>query len=212
MADTKVVTTTSQLDDDKPVDPLAEVPDVQTSIASSEADRIAGLKLVADSVAQERQLASRAIISHPWFQAAVLAILAVLANFLVKSNDLADWAVFGTTSAGVVMALLVAVRWAVGPYIDQAENVNWEWLGEDTVIITKFGATVIGAAVLGFDDEAKKGKKKKSGKGVLRAWTVLLRYRKKGEGRMLLEEAVKLTKEKGGEGLVFEKGGICRLF
>jgi hypothetical protein len=212
MADSKALATTSQTEDEKPTDPLADIPDVQTFTATSEADRIAGLKLVADSVAQERQFASRAIISNTYSQAAVLCLLAVLASVLVKTNDLADWAVFGTTAAGVIMALLVAVRWTVGPYIERAESVNLGWLGEDSVLITKFGARVIGALVLGFEDGEKKGKKKKSGKGVVRGWTVQLRYRKKGEGRILLEEAVKITKEKGGDGLIFEKDGICKFF
>jgi hypothetical protein len=207
MSDSKVIAATSQpVEDDK----LADIPDISTFLATSDTDRIAGLKLVADSIAQQRQFASKAIIKHAYVQAGVLAVLAILANVLVKTNTIGDWAVFGTTAAGVIMALLVGVRYLVSPFVAQAEGLNYDWLGHDTVILTKFGDTVIGAAVVGWEDLEKKGRKKKGGFGVLRAWTVLLRYRGKGEGRVLLEEAVKLTKEKAAEGLIFEKDGICK--
>jgi ribosomal protein S18 acetylase RimI-like enzyme len=36
-----------------------------------------------------------------------------------------------------------------------------------------------------------------------------VRYRGKGEGKMLLEEAVKVVQQKGGDGLAFAEDNVC---
>ena len=98
------------------------------------------------------------------------------------------------------------------PYLAQAENLGgWNWLGDDTVLVTKFGDAIIGAVVLGWEGGAEKtrSRKKKGGKGVIRAWTVRLQYRGKGEGVALLDEAVKLVHQKGGEGIIFDEDNPC---
>jgi acetyltransferase (GNAT) family protein len=201
----------------QPADPLADVPALSTFTATSESDRLSALKLVADSVAQERQFASRAVLSHPLAGAVFIVVAAVVGNYMVKSSS--DWALYMTTMAGICMALLVSVRWMGGGYIQRAEEVaSWDWLGDDTVIVTKFGEAVIGALVLGWENGeqgggGKKGSKKKGksggGRGLIRAWTVKLRYRGKGEGRLLLDEAVKVVQQKGGDGLAFAEDNAC---
>lgn len=121
------------------------------------------------------------------------------------------------------MAGLVSVRWLTSGYIEMAENTGtWKWLDkdreegnnkEDTIIVSKFGEEIIGALVLrSVKDETPpsgsgKGKKKISGRsmGVIRAWTVRLRFRGKGVGTELLEEAIKVCREKGIEDPVFAK-------
>jgi ribosomal protein S18 acetylase RimI-like enzyme len=140
-------------------------------------------------------------------------LTAIIANFMVK--NLSDWALMLTTMGGVTMACLVAVRWMAGPYLSQAEKVGkWDWLGDDTVICTKYGEHTIGSLVLGWESSEGTGKKNgrrkgKGGRGLIRAWTVLVRYRGKGEGKMLLEEAVKVVQQKGGDGLAFAEDNVC---
>lgn len=196
------------------IDLLAGVPSLSTFVATSSQDRHDALKLVADSVAQQRQMASRAVMSSPLTTALFIALTILVSNLLVREKG--DWALVFTTMGGVVMAGLVGVRWMVGPYLAQAENIaRWEWLGDDTIISTKYGDKMIGTLVLGWEGEAGKKNNKKKGKGgrgVIRAWTVLLKYRGKGEGRMLLEEAAKVVQQRNGDGLGFEEDGICKLY
>ena len=69
---------------------------------------------------------------------------------------------------------------------------------ENMVIVSKWGEEeIIGALVVRVSRKEKKA--------VIRAWTVKLRYRGKGVGRGLLEECVRVAKEKGGGRVEFER-------
>lgn len=115
------------------------------------------------------------------------------------------------------MAMLVAVRGATAGYLGEAEKIKWDFLEpeteegaereRDTLIGAKFGDEMIGALALRLEPTAsalsskKKGKSVslKGGKGVIRGWTTKLRYRHKGIGTGLLEEAIKVTRERCGK-------------
>jgi len=114
-----------------------------------------------------------------------------------------DLALLFTTFGGVFMVALAMVRYITREYIFHAEGLKWDWLGDDSVLVTKFGDEVIGTVVLGWEKGEKGTRRKKSGKGIVRGWSVRLKYRHKGIGRALLEEAVKLVNEKGGDGIEF---------
>ncbi|KAI4220792.1 MAG: hypothetical protein L6R36_007367 [Xanthoria steineri] len=69
---------------------------------------------------------------------------------------------------------------------------------ENMVIVSKWGEEeIIGALVVRVSRKEKKA--------VIRAWTVKLRYRGKGVGRGLLEECVRVAKEKGCGRVEFER-------
>ncbi|KAK0660626.1 hypothetical protein DIS24_g3251 [Lasiodiplodia hormozganensis] len=187
-------------------DPLAGVPELVTAAAADDEDKVAALKLVADSVAQQRQAASWALLSHPAVIGGYVLVLALLYKYMYKQPG--DVPLLFTTGAGVTMACLVAVRLLTSGYIRQAESINWGFLdeGADSVIVTRFGGQVIGALVLGWAGPSSTGNKaarRRKGRGVIKAWTVKLRYRGKGVGTGLLEEAVKETVKRGGEGVEF---------
>jgi GNAT superfamily N-acetyltransferase len=128
-------------------------------------------------------------------------------------KDRGDIGIVICTVGGVTMAMLVAVRMVTGPYLYEAEAITWAWLSnsetgeEDLLIGSKFGEDVIGALVLRLERPGGVGNKKKGkvvknggkGKGIIRAWTTELRYRHKGVGTALLEEAVRVTREKCGK-------------
>lgn len=109
------------------------------------------------------------------------------------------------------MAMLLGCRWACEGYVRRAESeaaCGLEWFqkgqkdDEETVVLgTKYGDDLIGTAVLRFPaknalptsafyDDLKKVE--------ITAWTVGLRFRGKGIGRALLEEAVRLAIEREG--------------
>jgi hypothetical protein len=202
---------------DAPLDPLDNIPPLTTTLATTTDDKIEGLRLVADSVAQQRQLASKALIFHPLTIAVVVGLLAVVGQWLYDGTR-GSYGIIATTYAGIIMAVLLSVRWASGGYIDLAEDVGtWKWLDKgsttgkvDDIILTKFGEETIGALVLrgvrsddGGGNVAASRKKRQnsaSSKGVIRAWTVKNRYRRKGIGLGLLEEAIKVCVDRGWSG------------
>jgi hypothetical protein len=180
---------------------LDDLPPLSTYPLTDSAERLLALKLIADSIAQQRQVASKAIIVHPFSLSLWVLMLGVVYQFIYKTP--ADIGVFVTTVAGISMSMLVGVRMLTGGYLQEAEGLKWDFLrdpvsGEEDVLIgTKYGAEIIGALALRLEKSG--GKKKKGGKGLVRAWTTKLRYRHKGIGTGLLEEAVRVTRERLGK-------------
>jgi GNAT superfamily N-acetyltransferase len=188
-----------------PLKPAAdEIPQLATYTAESEDDRIEGLRLVADSVAQQRQVSSKMLIFHPITLAVFGLISAIATQWMLKSYN--DWLMVGTTVGGIAMTFLIFIRWMTGEYIGIAEDIDMNWLGDDRLIVVKWGEDIIGALVLGWadNDAAKKRGRRRRGKAIIRAWTVKLKYRGKGVGEGLLEEAVKVAGERGADGIVFD--------
>lgn len=181
-----------------------DIPQLSTYTAESEDDRLDGLNLVADSVAQQRQVSSKMMIFHPITLSMFALVAAIAIQYTLKAYN--EWLVVGTTMGGITMTFLVFIRWMTGGYITLAEDVGMDWLGDDRLIIVKWGEDVIGALVLGWadNDASKKRGRRRRGKAVVRAWTVKLKYRHKGIGESLLEEAVKVAGEKGADGIVFD--------
>ncbi|EME40989.1 hypothetical protein DOTSEDRAFT_74514 [Dothistroma septosporum NZE10] len=186
-----------------PEDPLADVPELNSYLATDEDERTDALKLVADSVAQQRNLTNRALIYSP----INLPIFAGALSFLVKfmlSHGYDEWAA-GSTCLGLMMTGLIFCRFTTARYMKEAESINWEWAGDVDVLVTKFGDDVIGALLVEWVSGESRKKNKKAWRGFIRAWTVKLKYRGKGVGGGLLEEAVREAKKKGAEGLEFDE-------
>lgn len=180
-----------------------DIPPLSLDIVTEKDDKVAALKLVADSIAQQRQQASSHLFYHPLCIAGLAATLAV-AYQVPKSKDLGTLTTLG---CGIIMSYLLAIRYLTGPYIKFAEELNWSFLTdpsteeEDIIIATKFGTEIVGALILrleGTHPSPKKKSKQKGGKGVIRAWTTKLRYRGKGVGEDLLREAIRITKDRCG--------------
>ncbi|KAK8160830.1 hypothetical protein BKA80DRAFT_109055 [Phyllosticta citrichinensis] len=188
-----------------PDDHLAGVPELVTEAATTEDDKVAALKLIADSVAQQRQAASWALLSHPTTLAAYVGLMAVVSHFVWRTAG--DWPYMLTTGAGATMALLIAVRLITGRYISLAEEINWSFLDDaDSILVTRFGERIIGVLVLGWagpNMQGNRAQRRRKGKGAVKAWTVLLKYRGKGVGLALLEEAVRETVRRGRESVEF---------
>lgn len=187
--------------DDAPSDPLAGVPELKTYLTSDGDEKINALQLVADSVAQMRQQANNALIFHPLNLAVFVAILALVARYMLNLGY--DTIAAGMTCTGIIFAALASLRILTQGYLRKAESINWDWLGSADVIVTKFGDDVIGAAVIDWVSGESKTRRKKARRCEIRGWTVKQRYRKKGVGAALLEEAVKESKRKGAESLDF---------
>lgn len=192
--------------------PINELPRLSTYTAESEDDRIDGLQLVADSVAQQRQTSSKMMIFHPVSLSTFALVCAIAIQCMLKWYN--DWLMVGTTVGGIAMTFLIFIRWMTGPYIGIAEDIDLNWLGDDKMIVVKWGGDIIGALVLGWADQdaAKKRGRRRRGKAMVRAWTVKLKYRGKGVGEGMLEEAVKIAGEKGADGIVFDANHASKLY
>jgi GNAT superfamily N-acetyltransferase len=193
-----------------PEDPLADIPELHSYMARDEAEKTAALKLVADSVAQMRQAANSALIFHPLNIALAVGLMSLVARWVYDAKH--DWSLVGTSCAGVLMALLAGYRWCTQGYLHSAEEINWDWIEGADVIVTKFGEEIIGTIVVDWlSGESSRQKKKKAWRGEIRAWTVRLRYRGKGVGAALLEDAVKEARKKSAESLEFAEDHASEL-
>lgn len=166
------------------------------------------LNLVTDSIAQQRQSTSYHLVFHPYLLPMLIGALGVAFQYSWRVKRDPGMALM--LHSGVVMTYLLAIRYVTGRYIAVAESMRWDWLQsedgeEDTVIGVRFGKEIIGALTLRLEPSSNPTGKKRTrasalrgGKGVIRAWTVKLRFRGKGVGTDMLQEAVKVTKEKCG--------------
>jgi len=206
---------------------LDDIPSLSLDILTDRDDKAEALRLVADSIAQQRQQASLHLIFHPLNLAALAAALA-LAYQLLRPRSPDPAAAFVPLAGGLVLAYLLTVRWATAGYLRAAEALAWPWLAaghaagthDDTVIATRWGRDLIGALVLrlepappGSSSGPSGGRRRhrgggggssgshnhlRGGRGVIRAWTTKLPYRGRGVGADMLHEAVRLTRERCG--------------
>lgn len=197
-----------------------DLPSLSTSILETRSDKENALHLIADSIAQQRQTASSYLIFHPYLLPPLAAALAGAYQYAwVYRQDL------GTSLlmiCGVIMTYLLGIRYFTGEYIQAAEELRWSWLSptsapdpppseQDLILGVHFGEQLIGALVLRLEPSPSSahasngGGRRRSrtsllrgGRGVIRAWTVKLKYRRQGVARDLLYEAVRLTRERCG--------------
>lgn len=198
-----------QSDTAAPEDPLADVPELKTYLTEAEEDKVDAMKLVADSVAQMRQAANSAIIFHPLNLTVMVAVVSLLARYLWERTD-RDPGTTATSCTGFIMILFILCRYLTAPYIAAAEQINWDWLGTADVIVTKFGDEIIGTVIIDWISGDSRQKRKKPQKGEIKGWAVRMRYRKKGVGGALLEEAVKESRKKGAETIEFAEDHASR--
>ena len=214
---------------------LDDIPPLTLGVLNERGDKVDALKLVADSIAQQRQVVSRSMVFHPLNVAGLAATLGV-AYQLNPSRDLGTNL---TVMSGIIMTYLMTIRYFTAQYIPMAEGLKWDWIlpvnddgeldpdaEEDTVIGAKYGDEMIGALVLRLvpptpeqnsgsaaaaataasttNSRNKRGPNAsrnyyKGGHGVVRAWTTILRYRRRGVGGDMLQEAIQVTRDRCGQ-------------
>jgi GNAT superfamily N-acetyltransferase len=198
-----------------------DLPPLSTHILEAQTDKENAMRLIADSIAQQRQTAAYHLILHPFLLPPLAA--ALLGAYRYAWAYQQDLGTLLLTSCGVVMAYLLAIRYVTAGYIQAAEDLRWSWLSpsasatpapseQDMIIGLKFGQQLIGALVLRLEPSSStahasgggNGRRRsrtsllRGGRGVIRSWTVKLKYRGQGVGRDLLHEAVCITRERCG--------------
>lgn len=204
------------------------IPPLSLELLTSREDKAAALKLVADSIAQQRQAAAFHLVFHPLPLAVILAVLAAIYRYAWTQNSQHDLGTVLMLASGAIMTYLTAIRFLTSGYLRTAEELSWDFLTagrdggeEDLVFGTRYGPDVVGALVLRLERPSPAsdgnngggggggGRRKahsrqnsfklKGGRGLIRAWTTRLRYRGKGLGGDLLREAVRVTRERCGK-------------
>jgi hypothetical protein len=172
------------------------VGDLKVTLATRDAERLAALKLIASSIAQQRQFLNRCVIWHPLTLGGTLLLFALITrlNYRRGSDDLGTLVIL---LAGVSIALLSALRRFGVDYLEEAERVGspdgLERLRRMHVVVAVWKGEVVGAVAVRERAEVW-------------AWTVVLRYRGKGLGRDLLEAAVEMC---GAERFAGDHASMC---
>lgn len=185
----------------------SDIPELVFSALTKDSDKQDALKLVTDSIAQQRQAAAFAVIIHP----VTFAGLVISCTTLWRQSN-TDFGKTLLMVCGLVIAYLAAVRMFTSRYIQIAESLKWkEWITgpdgtEDMVLAVHYGGELIGSLVLRLVAPESKTKKAKSGpsslkggQGLIRAWTIKLMYRNNRVGGDLLRLAVLTTRHRCGE-------------
>ncbi|KAI0421040.1 hypothetical protein F5X98DRAFT_289988 [Xylaria grammica] len=197
-----------------------DLPPLSTGLLEAQSDKEDALRLIADSIAQQRQTSASYLIFHPFLLPPLVAALAGAYQYAWGYRR--DIGTSLLTICGVIMTYLLGIRYFTGGYIQAAEELRWSWLSptsspnpspseQDLILGVRFGEQLIGALVLRLEPSPSSahasgsGNRRRSrtsllrgGRGVIRAWTVKLKYRGQGVARDLLHEAVRLTRERCG--------------
>ncbi|KAG6007472.1 hypothetical protein E4U54_008819 [Claviceps lovelessii] len=184
------------------------IPSLIFGVLTSDLEKQDAMRLVTDSIAQQRQIASFSVIAHP---ACLTGLVAGCAS-IYRLNAQRDFGTALIMMCGLVLAYLAAVRLLTAKYIRLAEGLKWkQWItrpdgNNDYVLAARFGDEIIATLVLRImtsaDPTSIKGTRsssvRKGGTGVIRAWTTRYRYRDKGIGGDMLRLAVLTTRSKCG--------------
>ncbi|KAI1363040.1 hypothetical protein F5Y08DRAFT_256151 [Xylaria arbuscula] len=197
-----------------------DLPPLSTGILETQSEKEDAMRLIADSIAQQRQTSSHHLIFHPFLLPPLVAVLAGAYRYSWVYRE--DIGTSLLSICGVIMTYLLGIRYFTGGYIQAAEELRWSWLSptsspnpppseQDLILGVRFGKQMIGALVLRLEpspsssNTSSGGGRRRSrtsllrgGRGVIRAWTVRLKYRGQGVARDLLHEAVRLTRERCG--------------
>ncbi|KAF7563727.1 hypothetical protein G7046_g388 [Stylonectria norvegica] len=174
-------------------------PQLSIQLLTRPDDRWDALKLVVDSVAQQRQVASQVLIYHPICLAVLAAAIAIMHVATgVSTSDLGQLVI---AYVGIVISYLMTIRYFASSYIQLAETTDWAaWLKnsagvEDLIVGARYGDEIIAALVLRVQDGASEDSGKEA---IVRAWTTRTKYRRRGLGGDMLAEAVKVAKKTQG--------------
>ncbi|OGM45102.1 hypothetical protein ABOM_006670 [Aspergillus bombycis] len=160
-----------------PNNPNQNLPDLTTILAHTIPEKITSLRLISDSIAQQRQTASRAILFYPPTLTLLTLTLLLISQHLYQTPF--NWPLLLTTGTGSIATILLLTRYTTRGYLDEGERVGtWRWLftnhytnsdssqppnqhptsedpepqdrdrEKDLIFISKFGERIIGTLVL----------------------------------------------------------------
>ncbi|KAK4090149.1 hypothetical protein PCL_04355 [Purpureocillium lilacinum] len=131
-----------------------DVPPLSLDTLSTSDEKVEGLRLVADSVAQMRPRAARILARHPLFLAALASAWALVYGFVHASRGGSAGLAFPLACVAMA-AYLLAIRFCTASYDKLARSIDISWLQhpsssghEDVVLGARRGGKLVGALVL----------------------------------------------------------------
>ncbi|KAF3360157.1 hypothetical protein VdG1_01847 [Verticillium dahliae VDG1] len=152
---------------DPPLTPLDDIPDLSLEILSHPADKAQALKLVSESIVEQRQKTALSLILHPLSIAAVVAAVAV-----VRHQTRSVYQNVGLTHSIAIITIflltcLAVIHYLTLPYASLASSISPSYLhptapsplragtttaasacDEDFLLAARSGSTIIAAVVL----------------------------------------------------------------
>ncbi|EAU37126.1 inorganic phosphate transporter PHO84 [Aspergillus terreus NIH2624] len=208
---------------------MQPTPPLTTRTTTDETEIISSLRLIADSIAQQRQTAARRFLTHPLYLTVLTFALYLVYRLVYHGPD--DRGTLLTTWSGCLMASLLVAQYQTARYIEAAERTGtfrWLFQGDDTspmkpadqpeydlsslpdhILVTTLGDEIIGTLILRPERRANPGAVaagEDSGHGgdetvgAVRAWTVRRKYRGLGVGRELWAAAAEICRREKWEG------------
>lgn len=161
-------------------------------------DKDAALDLVKTSVLQQKIGAFRAVALHPL----IVAWWIVLSAVAWKLCSHAEFDLKTTITVVLVMTigLISGIYNACRRYDTHANDIETSWTKpEDIIIGARSKEGLISTAILRIENFPARNKRRKTnGKALITAWTTRKEHRKKGIGKQVLEEAVRIARERAG--------------
>ncbi|OAX85559.1 hypothetical protein ACJ72_00053 [Emergomyces africanus] len=134
-------------------------PIITTSSATTEGDILSALRLVSDSVAQQRQIAVKCILTHPAILAPSIMLFLTIAKLLYHTGSPSDVIVIISLFSLCSLLALLCIRYMIRGYSTLAARVgNWSWLSassvngisqrRDELLLAKCGEDIVAVLVL----------------------------------------------------------------
>lgn len=100
---------------------------LETTPATTDQDLMTSLHLIADSIAQQRQISAKSILHSGFYWAILVIVFEYLYRILWHTS--ADWIMILLLWICFVIATLSGIKMWTGGYLDEAERVGrWSWL------------------------------------------------------------------------------------
>ncbi|KAJ5949908.1 hypothetical protein N7454_001492 [Penicillium verhagenii] len=100
---------------------------LETTAAETEYDLISALQLIADSVAQQRQIAANSILGSFYYWALLIVVFQYLYSIFYYTS--ADWIIIIVSTAIFGIFSLSGIQFWTSGYLDEAERIGrWSWL------------------------------------------------------------------------------------
>ncbi|TQV96183.1 GCN5-related N-acetyltransferase [Cordyceps javanica] len=191
--------------------PLDDIPDLSLDVLRTEDEQKEGLELLAGTVAGMRTPATVTVMSHPSCLVPFTTFLSVI--YYTRYTIPGHFKVTACCTYGSVLVYVLLIWCLARPYKTFAKDVNRAWLDEEgpnrDIMVGARGRDrkLAGVVVLRLSPKLVPtgGRRRtrslsfKGGRGLIRAWAVRRKSRGRGVGKELLQEAVRITRDRCGK-------------
>lgn len=190
--------------------PLEDIPELSLDTLRTEDEQQEGLKLLAETVAGMRTPATVTVMSHPSCLVPFSTFLSII--YYTRYTIPGHFKLTACYTYGSVILYIFLIWCLAYPYKRFAKDINRAWLDEEgpnrDIVVGARGKDkkLAGVLVLRLSPKLApaSGRRRtrslsfKGGRGLIRAWAVRRKCRGRGVGKELLQEAVRITRERCG--------------